>query len=452
MRLLDPQLSRQVVRLAVPVVISQLSQTVVGMVDTMMVGRLGVVPLAATGLAGLAVWMVMGAVGHLATGTQILAARRTGQEDPHAAGRALAAALQAGLPLGLLLTVLLFQLYPLYYRLVLPAGDALYQPCVDYTLWRITGLAPFVVVSALRGFFNGVGDTRQHMRVAILTNLVHVPLNWLLIYGHLGLPALGAAGAGLSAALSTSAGALYFVWRAKRAGLGERWGFRLRMVLRRAEHAAEGPARLLRLALPAATQAFLVLAGFTLFIAMMRQVGTTEVAATNVVFTVLSFSFMPGFGVGIAASTLIGQLLGAGRPAEALRAGWEAQKLGMLMMSALGLGFIAFPDALAGLFSADAGVIAAARWPLRLLGAFQALDALGMTTAGCLEGAGLTAFVMRVDVGLNWLLFLPLSWLIIVAGGGGILEGFAALAAYLTAYAALLQRAFRRGDWMRRVV
>jgi Na+-driven multidrug efflux pump len=97
-------------------------------------------------------------------------------------------------------------------------------------------------------------------------------------------------------------------------------------------------------------------------------------------------------------------------------------------------------------------VIAAARWPLRLLGAFQALDALGMTTAGCLEGAGLTAFVMRVDVGLNWLLFLPLSWLIIVAGGGGILEGFAALAAYLTAYAALLQRAFRRGDWMRRVV
>jgi multidrug resistance protein, MATE family len=453
MRILDPELSRRVIHLAVPVVISQLSQTVVGLVDTMMVGRLGVVALGATGLAGLAVWMVMGAVGHLATGTQILASRRTGQENHPAAGRALASALQAGLPLAVLLTGLLFLLYPLYYGLILQGpADPLYQPCLHYTLWRVSGLAPFVVISALRGFFNGVGDTRQHMRVAIFINLVHIPLNWVLIFGKLGAPALGAAGAGLSAMLSTTAGCLFFLWLARRAGLGRRWGFHWRLVLKRATDPAEGPAHLLRLAAPAATQAFLVLAGFTLFIAMMRHVGTAEVAAANVIFTILSLSFMPGFGIGIAASTLIGQLLGAGRPAEAMRAGWEAQKLGMLLMSSLGLLFFAFPDPLLRLFTPNDAVIAAARWPLRLLGCFQALDALGMTTAGCLEGAGLTAFVMRVDVGLNWLVFLPLSAGIILGLGGGILEGFAALAVYLTAYALILQMAYRRGDWMRRVV
>jgi MATE family multidrug resistance protein len=177
-----------------------------------------------------------------------------------------------------------------------------------------------------------------------------------------------------------------------------------------------------------------------------------EVAATNVVFTILSFSFMPGFGIGIAASTLIGQLMGAGRPEEAKRAGWEAQKLGMLLMSGLGLVFILAPDPLMSLFTSDPAVHEAARWPLRLLGLFQALDALGMTTAGCLEGAGMTAFVMRVDVGLNWLVFLPVSAVIIYGFKGGILEGFAALAIYLTAYALILQRAYRRGDWMRRVV
>jgi len=435
------------------VVVSQLSQTVVGMVDTMMVGRLGVVPLAATGLAGLAVWMVMGAVGHLATGTQILASRRTGQEDPAAAGHALVSALQAGLPLAALLTVLLAWVYPAYYSLVLEgSADPLYQPALDYTLWRISGLVPYVVVAALRGFFNGIGDTRQHMRVALLINLLNVPLNAVFIYGYLGAPALGAAGAGLASMLATCGGAAAFVLLARREGLFTRWGFHWGRLLRAPSRGLESPWRVVALSLPAAAQAFFVLAGFTLFIAMMRHVGTVEVAATNVVFTILSFSFMPGFGIGIAASTLIGQLLGAGRPEEARRAGWEAQKLGMLMMSTLGLFFLAFPDPLARLFTADTAVIDAVRWPLRLLGLFQALDALGMTTAGCLEGAGMTRYVARVDIGLNWLVFLPLSAFIIHGLGGGILEAFAALAVYLSAYALILQREFRRGRWMRHEV
>jgi putative MATE family efflux protein len=453
MRLLDRELSARVIQLAIPVVISQLSQTVVGMVDTMMVGRLGVVPLAATGLAGLAVWMIMGAVGHLATGTQILAARRTGQEDHPAAGRALVSALQAGLPLGAVLTVALFWLYPLYYGLVLGGPqDPLYEPALHYTLWRISGLVPFVVISALRGFFNGIGDTRQHMRVALFTNLVHIPLNWMLIFGHLGAPRLGAAGAGLSAMLATTAGALFFLWLAYRAGLRRRWHFHWGQVLRRPVQGLESPLHVLRLALPASAQAFFVLAGFTLFIAMMRHVGTVEVAATNVVFTILSFSFMPGFGIGIAASSLLGQLLGAGKPGEAQRAGWEAQKLGMLLMSSLGLLFLLLPDPLARLFSQDPAVIEAVRWPLRLLGLFQTLDALGMTTAGCLEGAGMTAYVARADVLLNWLVFLPLSAAIILGLDGGILEAFVALAVYLSSYAFVLQRAYWRGDWMKQVV
>ncbi len=450
---LDRELSARVIQLAIPVVISQLSQTLVGMVDTMMVGRLGVVPLAATGLAGLAVWMVMGAVGHLSTGTQILASRRTGQADHTAAGRALASALQAGLPLGALLTVALFWLYPLYYGLILGGPeDPLYEPSLHYTLWRISGLVPYVVVSALRGFFNGIGDTRQHMRVAIAINLLNIPLNWVFIYGHLGAPALGAPGAGLASMLATVGGMVVFLTLAYRAGLRRRWDFHWSQVLRRPVGGLESPLHVLRLALPASAQAFFVLAGFTLFIAMMRHVGTVEVAATNVVFTILSFSFMPGFGIGIAASTLIGQLLGAGQPQAAMRAGWEAQKLGMLLMSALGLVFLLVPDPLARLFTQDAGVITAVRWPLRLLGCFQALDALGMTTAGCLEGAGLTAFVMRVDVGLNWLVFLPLSAVIVFGLGGGMLEAFAALAVYLSAYALILQWAYRRGEWAKQVV
>lgn len=454
MKPFDPELSRAVVRLAVPVVISQVSQTVVGLVDTMMVGRLSVDALAATGLAGVAVWMVIGAVGHLATGTQIIVARRVGEGRPERAGEALRSALRAGLPLALAVQLLLLWLFPLYFGWILgSSAHPLHAICSEYSAWRLAALVPFLAISALKGFFNGVGDTKQHMRVALAVNGLNVLFNWVFIFGKLGAPAMGAPGAGFGSMLATAGGAALFVFQANRQRLGERFGFRWRDLLSaRPAPAGEGLRRILGLSLPAMTQTFFVLAGFTAFMAMMNRVGVLEVAATNVVITILSFSFMPGFGIGIAASTLIGQELGAGRPLRALRTGFEAQKLGMAMMGTLGLVFIALPDPLMGLFTNDAGVIAAGRLPLRILGAIQAVDALGMVTAGCLEGAGLTVFVMVAELSVNWLVFLPLSALAIFGFGSGIAPPFLAMAVYIALYASILQWKYRRGDWMETVV
>lgn len=454
MRLFDPELSRTVIRLAVPVVISQVSQTVVSLVDTMMVGRISVEALAATGLAGVAVWMVMGAIGHLATGTQIVVARRVGEGRPEKAGEALRSALRIGLPLALAVQLLLVWLFPLYFAWILgSADDPLHAICSEYSAWRLGALPAFLLISALKGFFNGVGDTQQHMRVALAINGLNILFNWIFVFGHWGAPAMGAPGAGLASMLATICGAGVFVLQARRQDLAGRWGFRWPDLLsRRVASAAESPLRILRLSLPVMAQTFFVLAGFTAFMAMMNHVGTLEVAATNVVITILSFSFMPGFGIGIAASTLIGQLLGAGQPRKAMRAGFEAQKLGMAMLGAMGLLFIALPDALLGLFSADPGVIAAGRTPLRILGAIQAVDALGMVTGGCLEGAGLTVFVMAAELSVNWLVFLPLTALAIFGFGSGIVPPFLALVVYILLYAAILQWKYRRGDWMEKVV
>ncbi len=453
MGLFNRDLASQVVRLAVPVVISQLSQTVVGLVDTMMVGRIGVNALAATGLGCLAIWMVMGALGHLSTGTQILASRRTGQTDHAGAGRALRAALQIALPLGLLLTILFWFAYPAYFALILGGRqDPLFPLCSEYSQLRLLGLLPFLLIAALKGFFNGLGDTSQHMRVSLLINVVNVFFNWVFIFGNLGATPMGVAGAGLASSLATTAGAVYFLFRAHRAGLEDSHGFRPRDLLKPLGRVAERPSRLIRLSLPAGVQAFLVLGGFTLFMAMMKVAGTAEVAATNVIFTILSFSFMPGFGIGMAASTLIGQKLGAGLPDEAQSAGQEAMKIGMLLMGLMGVIFITFPDQLLGLFTDDAAVLAAGRWPLRLLGSIQVLDALSMTTAGCLEGAGLTLFVMWSEVLVNWLVFLPLSAWILLIHGGGINMAFTSLVIYLACYALILQWKWRRGDWKESVL
>ena len=135
---------------------------------------------------------------------------------------------------------------------------------------------------------------------------------------------------------------------------------------------------------------------------------------------------------------------------EAELLGREAQKIGMLLMSAIGLFFILLPDQLLGLFTDNAEVIAAGRLPLQLMGLIQAFDALCMVTAACLEGAGMTLFVMWSELFVNWAYFIPFTWLAVFVLDSGILLPFVGLAFYVLLYSGILQWKFRRGDWKTR--
>ncbi len=442
-----PFLRRDIVRrilpIAVPVVISHMSQTLVGLVDTFMVGRISVEALAATGLAGVAIWMVLGAAGELATGTQVITSRRFGEKRFGEAVLTLRESLLLALALGGVLTLLCLWLVEPYFRIVLTdPADPLMPLCSEYTRLRLLALAPFLVISALKGYFNGIGDTKEHMRISLVVNLSNIFLNWVFIYGHLGSPAMGVAGAGLASTVATALGALLFLDR-----------LRIRRVFR--EHAmrvlgAVRPAdlrQLVALSSPAAVQTFLTMAGFTFFTSFMHRVGLVEVAATNLIINVMSVSFMPGFAIGIAASTMIGQDLGAGRLQQAREDGDTAQQLAMLMMSALGLLFLLIPETLLGVFTEDAGVIQAGKPALQLMGLVQAIDAMAMTTAGCLRGSGMTLFVMWAEIGINWLFFIPFTAVAVILFEAGIVTAFAGLALYLLFLAILLQWQWRGNRW-----
>jgi MATE family multidrug resistance protein len=448
MPLLDRRLVREIIPLAVPVVISQMSQTVVGLVDTWMVGRLGVEALAATGLSGIAVWMIMGSAGELSTGTQVITAHRHGQGRLAEAALTLRESLVLALGVGLVLWILSHVFAPAYFSRILHESEgALYADCLGYSRWRIAGILPFLAITSLRGFFTGLGDSREHMRVALLINGANILFNYVFIYGHWGAPAMGVPGAGLASTLATVAGAGVFLWR-----------IRARRVFSAHGMTVFGPVRLpdlrqlIGLSAPAALQTLLSMAGFTVFISLMKFIGTTEVAATNLIITILSVSFMPGFGLGMAASTLIGQNLGAGLPEQARAAGNTAQRLAMILMGTVGLFFVGVPDLLLRAFSEDAGVLQAGRGPLRLMGLIQVFDALAMTTAGCLRGSGMAVFVAWSEIGVSWLFFIPFTVFCVHVLHSGILLPFAGLALYLVLLAGVLQWQWRRDGWQRRRV
>ncbi|MCA9784066.1 MAG: MATE family efflux transporter [Calditrichaeota bacterium] len=443
MPLLDRQIVRQIIPLAVPMIISQMSQTLVGLVDTWMVSQLGVAALAATGLSGVAVWMVMGSAGELSTGTQVITARRAGQGREADAALTLRESLALAVLLGLVVGLLTHALIPAWFNWILKnPQDPLYDDCVIYSRLRMLGLLPFLLISSLRGYFNGLGDSREHMRIALVINAANVVLNWVFIWGHLGSPAMGVAGAGLASSLSTALGALLFLGRIPARRVFTAHGMHLL-----------GPIRwpdirqLVSLSMPAAMQTLLAMAGFTVFISLMNHIGTTEVAATNLIISIMSVSFMPGYGIGMAASTLIGQKLGAGLPGQAREAGDMAQRLGMLLMGSLGILFLLMPDLLLRAFSQDPGVLAAGRGPLRLMGAVQAFDALAMATAGCLRGSGMTVFVAWSEIAVNWLFFIPFTYVCVKIWQTGILLPFLGLALYLVLLALILQWQWRRDLW-----
>ncbi|MCB2200506.1 MATE family efflux transporter [bacterium] len=418
-----------------------ISQTLLSVVDTAMVGRLGAISLAATGLGGILTWTIIGSVSALHVGAQAVAARRFGEKNFVVAGKTLDNALWLAVVVGILTTVL--SMWAMSHLFGLFTSDPLVEAeGKRYIMYRLMGTLPFMVIMAFRGFYNGVGDTHLHMNVMIVINATNVLLNWVFIFGHLGAPAMGSAGAGLASTLGTILGMLLFI--AIAIGYKRRdnynyfkWSNLDRDTMR----------RIVRLAVPSGIRNFLVMLGFSAFSAIVSGLGTVQMAATNVVLTILSLSYMPGAGFGFAAATLIGQKLGEGDPDGAEEYGWESARLSLLTMGVLGIVFIFFPDLLFRLFTDDAEVIAYGTLPLRIMGAIQVFDAMGMVLSFALEGAGMNRWVLYAELCVNWLIFLPASYILAYIVGWGLTGAWMAFSLYLVIFSILVTRKFMGGTW-----
>jgi putative MATE family efflux protein len=239
-----------------------------------------------------------------------------------------------------------------------------------------------VTASALRG----AGDTRTPLLIGILMNVVNVIGNYVLIFGKLGFPALGVTGSATASVIAFSTGAVVSI-----VVLVQRWsvlalhGLSLRPRVRDLR-------RVLSIGFPTALEQALMQVGFILFLAIAARYGTSAVAAYFIGVRILALSFLPGFGFSAAASTLVGQNLGALRPDGAERSGWEASRLAVIMMSIAGAVIFVLARPIAQAFIDDPRVIADAVVFIRVLAACQPLMAADFTLGGALRGAGDTTF------------------------------------------------------------
>ena len=441
--MLTPERRRRILSLGLPIIGGMISQNVLNLVDTAMVGTLGAAALAAVGMASFANFMASAFVTGLSAGVQAISARRLGE------GRTdrTAWALNGGLVLAIVLAI------PLSAALILAAKD-IFGFLVDdpdvvvlgvpYFRARLAAMVALGVNFAFRGYWNGVNLSKVYMRTLIVMHATNIVLNWVLIFGHFGLPKLGVTGAGIGSAIATFIGSLLYL--AQGLKLARDNGFLRRLPDR------STVVTMLRLSVPTGLQQFFFASGLTAFFWIIGKVGTPELAASNVLTQLLLVAILPGLGFGMAAASLVSQALGRGQPDDARVWGWDVAKLATAAVGTLSLVGLIFPDLLLRPFLHDAETLALARLPLRALGATMSLDTIGMVLMNALLGAGDNLRVMLVAISLQWLVFLPAAYVIGPVLGASLTAVWAAYIAYRILQSGVFVLRWRSDGWTEKSV
>ncbi|PMR70644.1 MATE family efflux transporter [Halomonas heilongjiangensis] len=409
-----PETTRRqtILRLALPIIAGMLSQSLLNLIDAALVGSLGEVPLAGVGIGGYAMFLITAVVFGLSSGVQAQTARRHGEEDWGRRAMALNAGLLIALAVAGPLALLCLWQAPRLLAMINqdPEVNAV---AVAYFRWRVVSLVPVAMIFCFRGYWNGIQQTGIYLRIILIMHLVNVVASIGLIFGHLGLPAMGAAGAGAGTALSLYVGLA--IWALLSARHATTSGF-----------LAGLPRRLtvfttLRLATPHSFQQLWFAAGYAVLFWMLGRIDTPSVAVGHVLVNLSLLLILPGVGLGMAAMSLVGQALGRQAPRDAHRWGWEVVHLAWPCLAALALPMALFPDAVLGLFLHDPALITLGRVPLQLTAAMIVLDAAALVLAQALLGAGANRMVMTATLTMQWLVFLPLAWWVGVVLEHGLL-------------------------------
>jgi multidrug resistance protein, MATE family len=416
------------------------SQNVVNLVDTAMVGSLGDKALAAVGMSGFVNFMAVSFMMGMSSGVQAMCARW------HGAGRRA----EVAVPLngGLLMAI----------AVCLPVAAALYlatpavlaalapEPAVaelgtGYLRLRVIGITAVGLNFSFRGYWNAKNMSRLYMATLVAMHLVNIALNWVFIFGHLGVAPMGARGAGLSNAISVWVGTSVYVALAWRYGRDE--GFLSALPSR------ETMRTMLAISIPAGLQQLLFASGMLALFAILARVGTSEVAAGNVLVNVSLVTILPSIGFGLAAATLVGQALGAGDTAEAYAWGWRVARFGAVFVAAIALPAVLLPDLVLTPFLHDPATRAIALWPLRIAALFAPFECVGAVLMNAHLGAGSSRVVLGVSAATQWGAFLPVAWALGPVLGLGLLAIWMAQAAYRTLNLALFAWSWRRRAWAR---
>ncbi len=431
---------RRVLTLAVPVAMAELGWMAMGVVDTIMVGRLGPTAIGAIGIGSSAFYVFAIFGMGLLLGLDTLVSQAYGRRDRQDCHHSLAQGIYLALFLTLPLTFLFIVMPPVFYALGVNAGvSALAGPFLRTLGWSTL---PLLLYGAFRRYLQGIGHVRPVMFVLISANLINWFFNWLFIEGHWGFPALGVVGSALStcfARVYMAALLIGFIWWFER-----RAGFDIKSLLRKPH--ARRLSLLLRLGFPAAVQILLEIGAFGTAAVMAGRLTPVALAAHQIALNCAAVTFMVPLGIASAAAVSVGQAIGRGEPHVARRSGFIAVGLSCVFMSCSALTFLLVPIPILRVYTNDAAVLTIGAGLLAYAAAFQLFDGVQTVTTGALRGLGNTREPMLVNLGGYWFFGLPIGYVLCFHYGYGVYGLWCGLTLALIVIALILLHAWQRSS------
>lgn len=437
--------SRELLTLALPLVVSQSFMTVQVFVDTILLSWHSPAEMAASFPAVMWFWLPFGLLQVTAGYTSTFVAQYTGAGRPHRVGPAVWQGIYFGVAAGLLFLLMV----PAAPFLISLGGHAAAIQPLEVTYLRCLTFAavPMLIMAAVNGFFSGRGQTWTVFGIEAAGTAVNVGLALVLIFGRAGFPELGIAGAGWATVAGSWVSALVAVGLLLRQKYRTEFKTLAGWVPERALFA-----RLMKYGGPAGVQVFLDVLVFHLFVQLVGRLGEAELGATTLTVRLNMVAFLPMMGLGQAVCILVGQRLGADRPDLAERSTYTGLKWVFGYMCVVAAMYLLIPGVLVSVFESDkdpaqfAAIRAVVPGLLVCVAVYSLADAVNVTFAFALRGAGDTRFVTALTFLLAWpVMVLPTYF--VVTRGGSIYWAWGFASAFIVVMAACFYFRFRTGKW-----
>ncbi|OPL08538.1 MAG: MATE family efflux transporter [delta proteobacterium ML8_F1] len=427
--------------LAIPAVVDNFFQTVIGFVDTLFVSRIGLAAVSAVGVSNAILAIYFAVFMSLGVAANVLIARSVGAGNLKKAGHIAQQALALAVVLGIVFGVISL-LWAEFLLMLMGVEPKVLDTGVIY--FQIVAI-PSVFISlmfTLSSIQRGTGDTRSPMKVSVLINLMNIVLDYLLIFGFAFIPPLGLRGAAYATVISRMAGSLgllgYFL-NNKQLVL-EKTGWCLDKNIQ---------TRLIYLGSPAAAERLVMRVGQVLYFGLIISLGTSTFAAHSIAGNIEIFSYMIGVGFAAAATTLVGQSLGAGNIPLARRYAVMTMAVSAVLMSVVGFFLYLFSSFIGGLFTQDPQVIQQIGIALKVGAFIKPVLAVVLVMTGIHQAAENTRLPMVVTAIGIWLIRTTFVYWLGIELGWGILGINIAIALDNAFRAVALSVSYRRGGWLR---
>jgi len=441
----EGKLSRAILLLAIPAVLEMVMESVFVIADIFFVSKLGADAVATVGLTESLMTIIYAIAIGLGTATTSMVSRRIGEKNPDSASVAAFQAILTGLAVSLFIGIP-GAIYSERVLGLMGASQPIIENMSGYTRIMLGGNVVIMMLFIINAIFRSAGDAAIAMKVLWIGNIINIILDPCLIFGLGPFPQMGVKGAALATTIGRGTAVIFQFYILF---FGNK---RVKLTLSHLVVDFRVMLKLLKLSFGSIGQNLISTSSWIALVRIISIFGSEVVAGYTIAIRIIGFTILPSWGISNAASTLVGQNLGAKKPERAERAVWVTGWVNMILLGIIGTYLVLFPEPLIRIFIENENVIKSGINGLRIISIGFIAYGLGMVLVNSFNGAGDTSTPLKINIFAFWVVEVPLAWLLAIKAGfneEGVFIAIVVAESLMTFVAWLV---FRRGKWKLKVV